>query len=312
MTKRTTVACLLAILIVVGACAPVSPTPLPTRTPKPTFTASAGMTALAPVPTETSRAISQAELSATPSSEMAGTGSTTPSPLATAAAGQTVAATTTPSAMPTATATVTWTPTATAEPSATPTATHTPSPTPEPTATAIPTATALPCPAGYTLHIHESPGFSMCYPEGWLVSDYEDAEQSAKGVSFDAPASDRVTGVNLQFFTVQVAPNVTGLQGQDYLQATGTALINRYREVLVGWPYTLTADGQAAVEIAYEAALPYANEMVAVLGWKTVALVDGQEWTIELVGRGEYREALEVLHTSVLESLRFLSLHSGG
>jgi hypothetical protein len=169
----------------------------------------------------------------------------------------------------------------------------------------------LPCPAGYTLHIHESPGFSVCQPEGWNVSEYEDVENDAKGVSFDAPASNRMTGAELQFLTVQVAPNVTGLQGQEYLEATGTALINRYQAVLAGWPYTLDVDGQAAVEIAYEAALPYADEMVAILGWKTVVLVEGQEWTIEVVGRGEYREALEALHTNILEGLQFLSLHVG-
>jgi hypothetical protein len=137
-------------------------------------------------------------------------------------------------------------------------------------------------------------------------------ERGAKGVSFDAPASNRVTGAELLFFTVEVAPNETGLQGQDYMQATGTALINRYLEVLVGWPYTLYLDGQMAVEIAYEAGLPYGADMVAILGWKAVVLVDGQEWTIEVVGRGEYREALETLHTSVVEGLQFLSLHGGG
>jgi hypothetical protein len=167
----------------------------------------------------------------------------------------------------------------------------------------------LPCPAGYTLHVREALGFSVCQPEGWSVSDYQDAENNAAGVSFDAPSSDRLTGAGLQFFTVEVAPNTTGLQGQDYLEATGIALINRYKEVLVGWPYTVNVDGQPAVEIAYEAALPYGEQIVAVLGWKTVVLVDSQEWTIEVVGRGEYREQVEALHTSVQESLKVLSLH---
>jgi len=304
MIKRATGACLLAILMVAGACAPVSPTPLATRTPKPTFTISSGVATLGPAATETTRLISQAEPTAMPSSEVTGEGIATPLPVVTAA-GQTVAATATPSATPTAT----WTPTATAEPSPTPTFTHTPSPTAEPTATLAPTATPLPCPAGYILHTHETPAFSICHPEGWLVSNYEDAEHGARGVSFDAPASDRVTGAELQFFTVQVAPDVTGLQGQAYVEATGTALINRYMDVLVGWPYTLEVDGQAAVEIAYEAGVPYAEEMVAILGWKTVVLVNGGEWTIEVVGRDEYREALEALHTSVVESLQFLALH---
>jgi len=304
MTRRAAGAFLLVILTVVGACSPVSPTPLPTRTPKPTFTVAAGAATVPPAPTETTRSASQVGPSATPSAEPQSI-STESQPTASVAA----AVSPTPTSAPSATLTAT--PTATAEPSPTPAPTIMASPTAEPTATPVPTATPLPCPEGYALHVQESLGFSVCYPQGWLVSDYEDPENGARGVSFDAPGSDRVTGAALQFATVQVAPNTTGLEGEAYIEAKGTALINQYMEVLVGWPYTLTLDGQAGVEIAYEAALPYGNEIIAVLGWRTLVLVDGQEWTIEVVGRGEYRDGMEAFHTAFMESLLFLSLHDG-
>ena len=46
--------------------------------------------------------------------------------------------------------------------------------------------------------------------------------------------------------------------------------------------------------------------MVAVAGWEAVMLADGQQWAIEVVGRTEYRENLEAVHTTFLESFHLL------
>jgi hypothetical protein len=164
----------------------------------------------------------------------------------------------------------------------------------------VPTPAPPSCPAGYDLHTHGSIAFSACCPTGWAISDYEDAAQGIRGVLFQAPGSDRNSGAGLRTISVRVAPNTTGVSGDDFLNAAALALFRKYGNPLLDHIDTLQVDGRVGVEAAYQRELPFATGTVQVTGWEAVFLVDNQQWTIEVVGRSEYRAELEGIHNEFL------------
>lgn len=135
---------------------------------------------------------------------------------------------------------------------------------------------------------------------GWIISDLEDAAQGIRGVLFEAPGSDRNTGAGLKSLSVQVSPNTTGASGDGFLNATALALLRKYGNRLLDHIDTLEVDGRVGVEAAYQRELPFATGTVQVTGWEGVFLVDNQQWTIEVVGRSEYRAELEGMHNEFL------------
>jgi hypothetical protein len=136
--------------------------------------------------------------------------------------------------------------------------------------------------------------------------EYEDPQQATRRVDFDSPASNPDTGEELMFVSVRVSPNPTGSSDDEFLAATAISLINKYSEGLLSWPSSIEVDGRDGVEANYETALPFATGVVTVTGWEAVFLVDSRQWTIEVVGRSEYRGELEGIHGEFLSSFHLL------
>ena len=286
---------LVLVLAALSACGPTSapvPTPKATRTAKPTFTSMAqtpGVVARASAtPAAGATKITSATLTARPG--------TTPAARETAA----TAASTVTKVAATGTRTTVSTPTATSVPTPTPS----PTATAVPTETPVPTATPLTCPAGYGLYTHPSLGFSACRPDGWTVSEEDDALEARHWVIFQAPGSNRDTGEGFKLIGVSPSANTTGNSGDEFLGASALALIKEYSDWLVEWPYALTISGRDAVEANFQMSLPFQSGRVTVVGWKAFFLANDQQWLIQAMGRSEYRDELQGIHDEFLA--RFL------
>lgn len=291
MSQRTKVVVLVSLLLLT-ACARSGtpmPTPEPTRTPKPTFTPTVDRPTLVAMNTDT------------PVQTALPTDTLVP-----AAATPTSGAYPAPSTVPAGTALPTHTPVRTATPA--PTNTLVPTATSLPTNTPAPTATSVPCPAGYDFHVHESLGFSACYPRGWVISEEQESEQGTRLVNFMSPTSDRSTGAGLKFISVSVGPNPTDASGEDFLKAMATTMIQRYQQALAGWPHSIRVDEQTGVEAKFQIALPFPTEVVDVVGWEGVLLVDSRAWTIVVLGRNEYADELQGIHDGFLANFHLLPL----
>jgi hypothetical protein len=284
VSQRTKVVVLVSLLLL-SACARSGtpmPTPEPTRTPKPTFTPTVDRPTLVAMNTDT-------PVQTAPPTD-------TPVP---------AAETPTSGAYPAPSTAV---PTGTGLPTETPVPTDTPVPTATslPTNTPVPTATSVPCPEGYDFHVHESLGFSACYPRDWVISEEEESEQGTRLVNFMSPTSDRSTGAGLKFISVAVGPNPTDASGEDFLKAMATTMIQRYQQALAGWPHSIQVDEQAGVEAKFQIALPFPTEVVDVVGWEGVFLVDNQAWTMVVLGRNEYADELQGIHDEFLANFHVL------
>jgi hypothetical protein len=130
-------------------------------------------------------------------------------------------------------------------------------------------------------------------------------------VDFDSPTSNRSTGEGLKLISVRVSPNLTGSSGEGFLEASAKSLVDRYLGVLLSWPYSIQVDEREGVEANYEVTLPFGTETATVIGWEAVFLADNQQWTIEVVGRREYRDELEDIHSQFLSHFHVLPLSRG-
>jgi len=127
-------------------------------------------------------------------------------------------------------------------------------------------------------------------------------------VDFDAPTSNRATGEGLKLVSVRTSPNSTGASGEEFLSAIALSLIKEYSESLVDWPHSIRANGWEGVEAHYERTVHFGTQAVTVTGWEAVLLVENRQWTIEVVGRSEYGDELQGIHSEFLSNLQFLPI----
>jgi hypothetical protein len=125
-------------------------------------------------------------------------------------------------------------------------------------------------------------------------------------LDFDAPGSNPESGEGLKLISLRISPNATGATGAEFLGAAALSLIDKYEDVLVDWPYQIQISGRDAVEAHYQRTVHVGTQSLEVMGWEAVALVADQVWAIEVLGRSEYRDELQGIHTEFLSSFRVL------
>ncbi|UCC75533.1 MAG: hypothetical protein JSW37_08380 [Anaerolineales bacterium] len=184
-----------------------------------------------------------------------------------------------------------------------PTASHTPTAVPSPTAAATVPVPAQ-CPDGYSLYDNTNMGFSVCYPDGWLIIGREDQENELKLVTFVAPAG--TEGAGLRSLSVAVTPVIAGYSDADFLQEIDNWLLLEYYDRLLTAPRIIDLDAHRAVDAAYEARVVLGREVVDVTRWVTALRAHDQRWFIDFVGRSQYRDELETIRGQFLSSLRIL------
>ena len=115
------------------------------------------------------------------------------------------------------------------------------------------------------------------------------------------------TGAEFRVTSVRILPGITGTEEQ-ILKTIAKQLIETYDKLLQGWPSQVIVDGQKGVEAKYEGAVAFGQELVNIVGWEAVIVKGGKQWVLTVVGRTEYREELESIHSQF--RLRFHVLPS--
>jgi hypothetical protein len=165
------------------------------------------------------------------------------------------------------------------------------------------------CPDGYDFHVDTNVGFSVCYPAGWVISEFEEPEESRTIFVFDSPSMDAQTGAGFKMIVVQISPN-TASSEEEALTIAAEQLTENFGEVLLDPPHDVTLDGRRAVEATFEILLAFgeeeAEEIIESFWWETVSVTDDKQWVIRLAGRSEYRQELEAIHGELLSHFHVL------